>query len=103
MTDDQQPELTLKQKLNLETGKLGWPELQTFFARGVVIVVNPEQDLIEVAVQLSEDNARLIEQMINNGEIIRANDEHARRWVENSLSFWSVVIPPWVLVQEIIE
>jgi len=103
MTNDDQPELNLKQKLNLETGKLSWPELQTYFARGVVIIVTPACDLIEVAVQLSEDNAQLIEQMINKGEIIRANDEHAIHWLETSPSFWSVVISPWVLVQEITE
>lgn len=103
MAENEHPKLNLKQKLNLETGKLTWSELQTFFARGVVIIVTPSLDLIEVAVQLSEDNAQAIEQMINKGDITRANDDHARDWVERSPNFWSVVISPWVLVQEIAE
>ena len=101
MPDKQTPELDLKQKLNLETGKLSWPELQTYFARGVVIIVKPGLDLIDVAAELSKDNASLIEEMIGKGDIVRANDNHARCWLETSPLFWSVVVSPWVLVQEI--
>jgi len=41
MTDKKPDEeqIDLKQALNLETGKLGWPELQRYFAKGSVIVV----------------------------------------------------------------
>ena len=103
MTDETSQQLDTKQKLHLETGQLSWPELQTFFARGVVIVVNPELDLVEIATQLSHDKAKEIEQLILQNKIIRANDEHARRWVEIEPAFWSVVVAPWVLVQEINE
>ncbi|MGD8783637.1 MAG: DUF2288 domain-containing protein [Thioalkalispiraceae bacterium] len=95
------PELDIKQKLNLDTGKLSWPDLQTFFARGVVIVVSPELDLIEIAAQLSDDNAQAIDRLIQSGQIIRAHDDHARAWVETEPTFWAVVVSPWVLVQEI--
>ncbi|MGD8925946.1 MAG: DUF2288 domain-containing protein [Thioalkalispiraceae bacterium] len=101
MTNESPPELTTKQKLNLETGKLSWSELQVFFARGVVVVVNPELDLIEIAAHISGNNAHEIEQLINRQQVKRANDEHARNWVENEPAFWAVVVSPWVLVQEI--
>ncbi len=103
MSDNEQPEQDLdpKQKFNLETGKLEWSELQTHFARGVVIVVNQGLDLIDIAVKLSEDDAKMIGELIDAGEIVRANDDHARQWVENEPVFWAVVVSPWVLVQEI--
>jgi len=103
MTDSIPPEQDLdpKQKFNLETGKLSWQELQTHFARGVVIVVSQNLDLIDIAVQLSDDNAKVIERLIEAGDIIRANDDHARAWVEQEPTFWAVVVSPWVLVQEI--
>ena len=103
MTDNKPPEssLTAKQKFNLETGRLDWQEIQTHFARGVVIVVNQELDLIDIAVKLSDDNAKMIEELINNGDIVRAHDDHARSWVVKEPSFWAVVVSPWVLVQEI--
>ena len=103
MSDNEQPEQDLdpKQKFNLETGKLEWPELQTHFARGIVIVVSPGLDLIDIAVKLSEDDAKMIGKLIEAGEIVRASDDHARQWVENEPVFWAVVVSPWVLVQEI--
>lgn len=91
----------LLQKLNLETGRLHWPELQRYFARGVVVVVNPELDLVETAACFVEDDKAKIETWINQGQITRAHDEHARRWAERESDFWAIVVTPWVLVQEI--
>lgn len=91
----------LRQKLNLETGRLHWSELQRHFARGVVVVVEPELDLVETAACFVEDNKTKIENWINQGQISRANDEHAKRWTESESDFWAIVVTPWVLVQEI--
>ncbi len=90
----------LRQKLNLETGKIEWPELQRHFARGSVIVVDSGLDLIEVAVKFIRDDKSRIENWLNAGQIKRANDDHARRWHQADIIFWAVVIAPWVLVQE---
>jgi len=46
----------LKAKLNLETSRIHWHELQTYFARGQVVRVAPELDLLEVATELAADN-----------------------------------------------
>jgi hypothetical protein len=91
----------LRQKLNFETAKLSWPELQRHFARGVVIVVTPELDLIEAAATFAENNRAQTEQWIRSGRLSRASDTDARRWQERSSVFWAVVVAPWVLVQEI--
>ncbi len=91
----------LRQKLNLETGQLHWSELQRHFARGVVVVIAPELDLIEVAIRFIEDNNTAIENWIKQGHLVRAHDEHARHWTNHEPDFWAVVVAPWVLVQEI--
>ena len=39
----------LKAKLNLETSRIHWHDLQTYFARGQVVRVAPELDILEVA------------------------------------------------------
>lgn len=93
----------LRQKLNLESGKLSWEELQRFFARGVVVVAGPELDLIEVAAAFAEDKKQRIEQWIESDQLARANDEHALQWQARNTVFWSVVVAPWVIVQEISE
>lgn len=91
----------LRQKLNLETGRLSWSELQRHFARGVVVVADTQLDLIEVAAGFAEDDKTRIEEWIRQGRLARANDEHALRWDRQQPDFWSVVVVPWVLVQEI--
>ena len=92
----------LRQKLNLETGQLSWPELQRHFARGVVVVVGRELDLIEVAAALAEDDKACFEAWIEAEQVWRATDEDAKRWHANDTGFWSAVVAPWVLVQELI-
>ena len=41
----------LKAKLNLETSRICWHELQTYFARGQVVRVSPDLDLLDVAAE----------------------------------------------------
>ena len=91
----------IKQHLNLETGKLAWPELSRHFARGVVIVVDPQLDLIEVAAKMVIDDKDSVENWLNTELLVRADDSHAQDWQNNDTAFWSVVVAPWVLVQEI--
>lgn len=91
----------LYQALNLETGKLEWEELQKHFARGVVIDVNPELDLVQVASALVRDDKSWVQSALENGAVCRATDEHGRQWADQQSSFWAIVVAPWVLVQEI--
>lgn len=55
MSDPSADRDILKAKLNQETAKANWKELQPFFARGQTVYVAPELDLIEVALAFSED------------------------------------------------
>ncbi|UCE89151.1 MAG: DUF2288 domain-containing protein [Pseudomonadota bacterium] len=87
--------------LNAQTGKLGWPELARHFARGVVIKVTPDMDLVGVATAIVEDRKHEVEAWQQTGKLAPANDEDARRWQVHDCTFWTVVAAPWVLVQEI--
>lgn len=91
----------LRHKINHETGRLGWPELQRHYARGVVVVVAKDLDLIEVAATIAEDNSEQFDAWASRGMIHRAQDEEAQRWEQDQTIFWSAVVAPWVLVQEI--
>jgi hypothetical protein len=95
-----EPEANVRDLLNSQTGKLEWPELQRYFARGVVIRVAPELDLIEIAAMMVEDNTEAFEALTDSGKITRASDEDAKAWEVDRPLFWSVVVAPWVLVQE---
>lgn len=87
------------QKLNLETGRIQWPDLQRHFARGVVIIVAKELDLVEVAKQFTEDNKKSVSAWLERQLVRPATDKDAIRWNETQQEFWAVVTAPWVLVQ----
>ena len=91
----------LSLKLNTETAKLSWPELQPHFARGVVVKVLHGTDLVEVAARFAADDASQVEQWLQTGQIARASTDDAADWVARSPLFWAVVAAPWVLVQEV--
>lgn len=93
-------DIDLRTRLNAETGKLVWPELERHFARGVVIRVDPSLDLIDVAVAVAEDDKVKVEAWMNAGMVSHPSLEDAREWVERQPDFWAVVVAPWVLVQE---
>ncbi len=106
MSDNNRIELNaeaLRQKINLETGQLSWPELQKYFAQGNVIVVSPELDLIDTAARFAEDDKEAVARWINSEMVKRALDDDARGWNERNSSFWTVVVAPWILVQEIVK
>ena len=98
MTDPTPEELT-RTKLNLETARIAWKELQRFFASGGAIFVSQELDLIEVAFQLSEDNKLQVERWMLAGQVAVVSDEQALAWYEADAEMWAVVVSPYVLVQ----
>lgn len=104
MSDDNRIELNaeeLRQKINLETGRLTWPELQKYFAKGNVIIVSPDLDLIDVAARFAEDDKEIVADWIATETIKRALDEDAKGWNDRNSDFWTVVVAPWILVQEV--
>lgn len=91
----------LHQALNLETAQISWGELQRQFAGGRLIKIDQQLDLVKTAMKFVRDDKDSIEKWIEAGQIHPATDEDARIWNEKQSSFWSVVVAPWVLVQEI--
>ncbi|PTB94856.1 DUF2288 domain-containing protein [Marinobacter sp. B9-2] len=90
----------LKTKLNLETSRIRWHELQTYFARGQVVRVAPELDLLEVATELAADNKTRFEQWMKDGRVGEVAPDTAQSWYDRNAELWAVVIAPWVLVQD---
>ena len=88
-------------KVNLETAQMPWRDMQRYFASGAALYVAPELDLVEVAFQMSEDNAALIGQWIAAGQFGKVTDDQARLWFEADAMLWAVVVSPWVLVQPV--
>ena len=89
-----------KTKVNLETSKIPWVELQRFFAGGLAIAVGKELDLVEVAYQFAADNKTLVASWLDSGATAKVSDQQAQDWLDNQRSVWAVVVKPWILVQQ---
>lgn len=100
MIDPDQQEI-FRAKINLETSKIAWKELQRFFAGGKALMVSADLDLVDVAFQMSKDNVEQIQQWAMAGKLALVSDEQARVWIEAEALVWAVVVSPWVLVQPV--
>jgi hypothetical protein len=98
MNTDNKEEI-YRAKVNLETSRIAWKELQRFFASGSAVAVSAELDLVEVAFQISEDNGAQVAQWMSAGLLGRVSDEQALAWFEADADVWAVVVSPYVLVQ----
>ncbi len=88
-----------KDKVNLETSKIAWQELQRFFASGLAVFVASELDLVEVAHQFSIDNKNQVAAWMQNQQVGLVPDAQAVAWLEADADVWAVVVKPWILVQ----
>ncbi|MCB1853447.1 MAG: DUF2288 family protein [Halieaceae bacterium] len=90
----------LRREYLAQTARLPWHELQAWYARGCVIWVDGELDLVELAVQLGLDNTALFEKLTAEGGVAPMSEQRALAWYEANPQVWAVVAPPWVLVQQ---
>lgn len=87
-------------KLNMETAQMPWRELQRYFASGRVIAVDDGLDMVRVAVMMASDDSEGISGLIGQGQVGKVTDKQALAWFEADASLWTVVVRPWILVQE---
>jgi hypothetical protein len=89
----------LRIKVNRETARLPWSELERHFAQGNVIYVSAELDLVEVAVRISHDDKDSIGRWMAEGKVAKVSDAQAQAWTAGAASLWTSVVSPFVLVQ----
>ncbi|MGB5278221.1 MAG: DUF2288 domain-containing protein [Gammaproteobacteria bacterium] len=100
-TDVEKLHALLRQEIHAETAKIAWTELQRFFAAGKAIHVSPELNLIDAALQISNDNSDRVRRWMDNGQLAPVSDDQARYWIDTDATVWAVVVKPWVLVQDL--
>ena len=86
-------------KINSETARIPWRELQRFFAAGKLRLVAPGIDLVEVAYALQQDDLDAVQAWVDGEELDAVSDDQARQWFEQDAELWAVVVKPWVLIQ----
>ncbi len=91
----------LRTRLSKERGPIDYLEVQKFFAKGVILMVDAQLDLVDVAEKIHADDTDCIENWISAKLVVRAHDEHAKKWLDKNTRFEAVTMMPWLLVQEI--
>ncbi|PIE43478.1 MAG: hypothetical protein CSA50_05025 [Gammaproteobacteria bacterium] len=88
-----------KAKILGETAQIPWQDLQSWFAKGLVLNVSPALNLVDVAYALSIDDKPCFERWTREKSVITVTDAQALEWIENDAVLWAVVVRPWILVQ----
>lgn len=91
----------LREKLRLESGVAEWALLREHIERDAAIIVTTDLDMIEAAYQIARDNTAQVRQWLNDGQLIKPAPEQIIAWQSSEPSFSSVVVAPFVLIQEI--
>lgn len=91
---------TLYAKLLGETAQIGWQELQPFFARGALLQVTANVDLVAVAEALAENRSEQVAAWLAGGQLQKVEEAHALEYLERDPTLWAVVVAPWVVIQE---
>jgi hypothetical protein len=89
----------LHDKINRETARIAWSELERHFAQGTVIYVSAALDLIDVAVRVSHDDKDSLAAWMAAGEVGRVSDLQAQTWSASGAQLWAAVVHPFILVQ----
>ena len=98
-----QPEEEVRIRIVAETAKIPWKELQRFFAQGVVVLVKPGLDLVDVAFEVTRNNEQQVKLWMEQADLRGVSDEQAMEWLEANALMWAVVVKPWVLVQPVLS
>ncbi len=98
-----EPDITqaelIRGKLNSETARIPWRELQRYFAGGYTLLVDQQLDLIEVGYQLQQDNSALVGEWLQQELLRQVSNQQARQWYNDDAELWACVVKPWVLIQ----
>jgi hypothetical protein len=99
MNESSKKDALLRAKLNQETARMPWTELQRHFAAGIVFMVSDDLDLVDVAATIANDNKTMVMEWLKDRRLERVPDALAKAWLENDAALWTVIVKPWILVQ----
>ena len=94
----------LRAKLASEVGAVGAAALLPHHRRDALLVLQPEHDLLDVAVAIALDSAQEVKRLTVAGNLFKPTLAQVANWIaETGLRFQFVVLQPFVLAQIILE
>jgi hypothetical protein len=103
-------ERTLREKLRGEVLSSYWEDLAPHQARGALLMLSPDVDLLDAAEAMAQDDNARVGRWLETGAMRRVGAAEAERLgtesealgEESELRFQFVVVQPWVLAQALI-
>ena len=94
----------LRQELAGMVGLTQWDWLKPHIARDAVVFVNPQLDIVDVGIALTNDNVQSVQRWIGEQLITKPTAEQLQTWGVKGPSnrLQSLIVQPYVLVQEIL-
>ncbi len=86
--------------LHAETASIEWKDLERFFAKGNLLRVSNNLDLVDAALEIANDNKTNIEIWMADNSLAGVSNEEASLWSKGETELWSVIVLPWILVQQ---
>ena len=95
-------EQSLAEKLKGEVDIETWDGLSRFFAKGLLVLVQGNLDLVEVGIAMAKDEASKIAKWLEEGEIATPSEAEALSWSnrESSPTFDVLIISPFVVARK---
>ena len=92
-----------RDKLRTEVMSSYWEDLAPHQARGALLLLAPEVDLLDVAEAMASDDSARIGSWLQGGQLARVSAALASELEDTAdLRFQFVVVQPWVLAQRLV-
>lgn len=91
---------SLRDKLRNEVMASYWEDLAAHQARGALLLLAPQLDLLDVAEAMAQDDTARMTGWLKSGNLTRVGAAQAEQLAaQEELRFQFVVVQPWVLAQ----
>ncbi len=91
----------LKEKVEGQIDLASWTMLSEHNERGAVVIVHPDIDLVEVAVEVAQDNVTSVQGWLDSGMIFKPEESQVQAFnTQPERQFKFIIVQPYVLVQE---
>jgi hypothetical protein len=91
-----------REELALLADEVDWSCLRAHLARGGLIIVSADLDLISVAISVAGDDSSSIGRWISEGKLAKPSETQICEWdADSSKIFTMLIASPYVLIQEL--
>ena len=91
--------ISTNDKLNLETATISWKELELFFAKGKLLVIEETMDLVKVASIIASNDTEALSELIEKHDVAFPSTDWVKKHCNPETKLWAVVVSPYVIAQ----